>query len=106
MERYSGYDCTATYPPDELKTGRPVVAFSAPTVDHDSNAWPDFWWVLVKNTVTLKPPAQFESFYERFCIRHALRTLRKRNQLYSEVGFPKALSDYPPLLLNSEVTHT
>ena len=49
VERYSGYDCTATYPPDELKTGRPVVAFSAPTVDHDSNAWPDFWWVLVKN---------------------------------------------------------
>ena len=89
VERYSGYDCTASYPLDELNAGTTLIGFSAPTIDAEYNNWAPYWWELVKNTVTLKQPTQFESFYQRFCIRHTLRKLRKRKQLYSELGLPK-----------------
>ena len=89
VERYSGYDCTATYPVDELKAGAPLIAFGVAMVDAEYNAFGSYWWELVKSTVTVKQPAQFERFYERLCIRHTLRKLRKRKQLYSELGLPK-----------------
>jgi hypothetical protein len=87
VERYSGYDCTAAYPQDELKAGAPLVGFTPPTIDYELTDWDSLWWEWhVKNTLTVKQPAQFQTFYDRFCVRHTLRKLRKRNQLYLELG--------------------
>jgi len=89
VERYSGYDCSAPYPSIELKSMMPVIAFNLPTENEAwrINGWPNFWWLKVKNTITVKP--EFQRSYDRFCMRHTLRTLRKRNQLYNELGLPK-----------------
>jgi hypothetical protein len=89
VERYSGYDCTATYPVNELKAGLGLVSFTVPLVDADYNGWSNYWWGLVKNTVIVKEPHKFERFYENFSIRHRVRTLRRRKQLYNELGLPK-----------------
>ena len=90
VERYSGYDCTATYPPDELKAAAPLIAFSVFTVEADLNNFTDVWWSAhAKESVTIKQPAQFESFYNHFRIRHGLRTLRKGKELYRELGLPE-----------------
>ena len=45
VERYSGYDCTARYPLDELKAGAPLIAFGVAMVDGEYNNFGSFWWI-------------------------------------------------------------
>ena len=89
VERYTGYDCTATYPFKELKAGANLVAFTVPTINANYNGWPNYWWELMKNTVSIKQPYKFDQFYENFSVRYRVRSIRRRKQLYNELGLSK-----------------
>ena len=78
VEAWTGYRCAVGYPRGELDTGAAYLALTGS------------FWVSGANMagakVSIKDPQAFQAFYDRFVLRHALRTEVQRQRLFNELG--------------------
>ncbi len=84
VDQFAGYVCKAGYPQEELRQGAAHLAVKG-----------SFWVSGAQGagmTVTIAQPQAYQAFYERFILRHTLRSRRQAAQLFTELGLPGVLS--------------
>lgn len=94
VEKYSGSFVRSQYPTEELLIGKSLIIYKPIKLIWQSHETKDASTILFEwsQNVNFKNFDNFTFFYQHFLLKHRLRTLGHRKQLYKKIGLPQLRS--------------